>query len=195
VIARWKDRRGAPRGQAMTEMALILPVLLLIVVGTLEFGFAFDHQLTLEYASREGARTGAALSNGDGDANTCATIDAQIIAAVQRVLTSPGSDVDMAEIPEIRIYKAGNDGQELGPVNRWVYSPGNGPEVDGAALDYEVSSANWLPCNRVSDPNPDSIGVSLTYTYRLRTPLTGFLGFVSLPMSDYTVMALSPTDF
>ena len=115
----------------MIELALILPVLLMITLGTLEFGFAFDHHLTLEYASREGARTGAGLSDGEGDTAVCDTIDAQIIAAVERVLTSPGSDIDLAEVPEIRIYKAGADGQELGPVNRWTYSPSAGPLVDG----------------------------------------------------------------
>jgi Flp pilus assembly protein TadG len=179
----------------MVEMVLILPVLLMLTLGTLEFGFAFDHHLTLEYASREGARTGAALSNGDGDATVCSTIDPQIIAAVQRVLTSPGSDVDMNEVPEIRIYKAGTNGQELGPLARWTYSPGAGPMVDGQRIDYVLASTNWPPCSRVSDPVPDSLGVSLTYTYRFQTPLQALLGMASIPMGDHTVMPLAPTDF
>ena len=141
LLARW--RSPDTRGQSMIELALILPVLLMITLGTLEFGFAFDHHLTLEYASREGARTGAGLSDGEGDTAVCDTIDAQIIAAVERVLTSPGSDIDLAEVPEIRIYKAGPDGQELGPVNRWTYSPNAGPLVDGERIDY-VAGIGWL---------------------------------------------------
>ena len=188
-------RDAGERGQSLVEMALILPLLLLIVLGTLEFGFALDHHLTLEYASREGARTGASLSNGDGDVTVCDTIDDQIVAAVQRVLRSPGSDVDISQVPEIRIFKAGASGQELGPVNRWTYSPGAGPLVDGARLDFVEASVGWAPCARVSDPVPDSIGVSLSYTYHFRTPLTSLMSMVSVPMSDRTVMALSPTDF
>lgn len=179
----------------MVELALILPVFLLIILGTLEFGFIFDHHLTLEYASREGARTGATLSNGDGDSAFCATIDPQIIAAVERVLTSPGSDLAMNEIPEIRIYRAGVNGQELGPVNRWTYSPGAGPVVDGENLDFVQASAGWPACSRIaSGANPDSVGVSLGYTYRYRTPLTQLFGIFSLTMTDRTIMPLAPTD-
>ncbi len=190
---RWAQA-GHARGQSLVEMVLILPVLLLITIGTLEFGFAFDHHLTLEYASREGARTGAALSNGDGDATFCATIDAQIIASVQRVLDSPSSDVDMAEVPEIRIYRAGANGQELGSANRWTYSPGAGPLVDGRRLDFVEASAPWQACSRQSQPNPDSIGVSLVYGYQLRTPLMTMFGMAEIQMSDRTVMPLAPTD-
>jgi len=193
LAGRWHRRQA--RGQAMIEMALILPILLMITLGTLEFGFIFDHHLSLEYASREGARTGAALSNGDGDATVCATIDGQIIAAVQRVLTSPGSDIDTSEVPEIRIYRAGADGQELGPVNRWTYTPGSGPVVDGAQLDFSQASVGWPACSRISEPNPDSVGVSLTYTYRYRTPFANLIGINSLTMADRTIMPLAPTDF
>jgi hypothetical protein len=187
--------RQAPRGQSLVEMVLILPVLLMLTMGTLEFGFAFDHHLTLEYASREGARTGAALSNGGGNPTVCSGIDPQIIAAVERVLTSPGSDVDLDEVPEIRIYQAGVNGQEQGPVARWTYSPGAGPMVDGQRIDYVLASSNWPSCSRVSDPVPDSLGVSLTYTYRFRTPLRALLGMTTIRMHDQTVMPLAPTDF
>ena len=37
---------------------------MLILFGMLEFGFVFSHNLTLQYATREGARTGALLANG-----------------------------------------------------------------------------------------------------------------------------------
>ena len=38
----------------------------------LEFGIAYNHTLTLGLATREGARTGASL--GDGNPSTCAQI-------------------------------------------------------------------------------------------------------------------------
>ncbi|HWM73882.1 MAG TPA: TadE family protein [Nocardioides sp.] len=187
-------RRDEPRGQALIELSMVLMVLLMLTLGTIEFGFAFDHHLTLEYATREGARTGAALSNGDGDSAVCATIDAQIVAAVQRVIQSPGSAVDAADVPEIRIFRSGADGQELGAANRWTYSAGAGPMVDGTRIDYVSAATPWPPCSRVSGPVPDSVGVSLTYTYRFQTPLSALIGFATIPMGDRTVMPLSPTD-
>ena len=39
-----------------------------MLLGMLEFGIAFNHQLTLGYATREGARIAADLVNGGGDA-------------------------------------------------------------------------------------------------------------------------------
>jgi len=47
------------RGQTLVEMALVLPILLLIIFGIIEFGRIFNAHLTLTHASREGARAGA----------------------------------------------------------------------------------------------------------------------------------------
>jgi len=181
-------------GQSLLEMAMILPLLLMIVLGTLEFGMIFDHHLSLEYATREGARTGSALANADNVVADCANVDKQIVAAVERVLTSPGSDIDASQVSQIRIYKAQANGNETaGFVNTWVYTPGAGPVVDGAALDFSPSSAPWNPCARINvQTNPDQLGVSITYFYGFRTALGGFLGNASLTMVDRTVMTLNP---
>jgi Flp pilus assembly protein TadG len=40
----------------MLEMALILPLLLLILMGIIEFGRAYNARITLTHATREGAR-------------------------------------------------------------------------------------------------------------------------------------------
>jgi Flp pilus assembly protein TadG len=44
------------RGAAAVEFALLLPVLLLIVFGIIDFGRALNAQVTLTQAAREGAR-------------------------------------------------------------------------------------------------------------------------------------------
>ena len=48
-------------GQSMVEMALILPVLLLIVMGILEFGRAFSTKQAVTHAARLGARKAVVL--------------------------------------------------------------------------------------------------------------------------------------
>ncbi|ACB85885.1 TadE/TadG family type IV pilus assembly protein [Natranaerobius thermophilus] len=50
------------RGQALVELAFVLPVLLLLVFGIIEFGSIFHAQLTLNNASREGARHGVLIA-------------------------------------------------------------------------------------------------------------------------------------
>lgn len=46
------------KGQAMVEFALILPILLLLVMGIAEFGMMFNAYLSVQNATREGARIG-----------------------------------------------------------------------------------------------------------------------------------------
>ena len=47
------------RGAAAVEFALLLPVLLLLVFGIIDFGRALNAQITLTQAAREGARLAA----------------------------------------------------------------------------------------------------------------------------------------
>ncbi|HYC07828.1 MAG TPA: TadE/TadG family type IV pilus assembly protein [Candidatus Binatia bacterium] len=213
-------RRRRSRGQALVEYAIIVPAFMLLLMGMLEFGFVFNHNLNLEYATREGARTGAALANGgtsncptvpstsDGiDPNvTNPDIDAYIIAAVQRVLTSPGSPIDITQVSQIQIWKndPANPGQPISnEINTWTNTGvGSGLTVDTQKLDFtETSTRQWHICERNnSTVPPDSIGVSIKYTYKMVTPLAAVLkffgpgGVASLPMGDQTVMALNPTN-
>jgi Flp pilus assembly protein TadG len=47
------------RGQALTEFALVLPIIALLLFGVIQFGIAFNNYLTLTDAVRAGARKGA----------------------------------------------------------------------------------------------------------------------------------------
>ncbi len=44
-------------GQAIVETALVLPFLLLLILGMIEFGWILNGQITITSAAREGART------------------------------------------------------------------------------------------------------------------------------------------
>jgi len=207
------DPRVGSRGQALIEFAIIVPAFLLILTGMLEFGFVFNHNLNLEYATREGARTGSALANGG--VSNCPSLntsdgltldpDPYIIAAVQRVLTSPGSPVDISQVSQVQIWKndPANPGVALaGKVNTWANTgSGTGPTVDGVKLTFTQSSRNWHVCERDNGSvPPDSVGISLKYTYKFVTPLAGVMTFFgpggasTLSMSDQTVMSLNPTN-
>ena len=212
----------AARGQGVVEFAIILPAILVLLLGVLEFGFAFDHHLTLEYATREGARTGAALANGGnppgcgvGQSPDRSFVDPMIVAAVERVLTSPGSPVAVDQVSRITIYRADAGGNATGDVNAWDYAPGAGPAVGGTRLDFAPASPGlgdtigWRSCGRDNTWDrrtspwtpPDSLGVSITYTYRPVTALSSVMGFfgggrgpAAIEMRDRSVMALNPDD-
>jgi Flp pilus assembly protein TadG len=54
--------KNPERGAALVELAVVLPFLLLILVGIIEFGLLFYNQQVLTNSSREGARAGIALN-------------------------------------------------------------------------------------------------------------------------------------
>lgn len=197
------------RGQSLVEFSMLVPVFMIVLLGLLEMGYVFDHTMTVSYATREGARSGSAFASGNTTTMPCVTsvdVDKHIVAAVQRVLEAPGSQVVISTIDSIRIFKSNTSGQEVpGVVNVWTYAANAGPTVDGAPLDFVQASSSWNACTRDNTWNgvgapPDSIGVSISYRYTFVTPLSAVMGFFGPPggagltISDRSVMALNPTD-
>ena len=54
------------KGQALVELALVLPILLLLVFGIVEFGRIFGTYLMVTHGAREGARA-AAVGTADSE--------------------------------------------------------------------------------------------------------------------------------
>jgi len=65
-----KRSREGERGQALVEFALILPVILLVMVGMLEFARAWNLHQVMTDAAREGARRAAIQDVGLGHEQT-----------------------------------------------------------------------------------------------------------------------------
>ena len=63
-------------GQAIAELAITLPILLLILCSIIDFGWFFSNQLTLSFCSREGARYGMVNSEG---ANAVQNIEDRVL--------------------------------------------------------------------------------------------------------------------
>ena len=59
--------RGKKRdlGQGLVEFAIALPVVMLVIMGTIEFGRLMITNIAISSASREAARFGAAVGNDD----------------------------------------------------------------------------------------------------------------------------------
>lgn len=58
AVLRREGKRSGERGQSAVEMALVLPVLLLVLFGITEFGRLLGAYVTVQNAAREGARLG-----------------------------------------------------------------------------------------------------------------------------------------
>ncbi|PKM44519.1 MAG: pilus assembly protein TadG [Firmicutes bacterium HGW-Firmicutes-8] len=60
------DFRKTEQGQAIVEMALVLPILLMLIFGIVEFGRILNTYMIVTDLSREGARKGA-VGGTDGE--------------------------------------------------------------------------------------------------------------------------------
>ena len=81
-------RGGDERGAALVEFALALPLLLVVIAGIVDFGFAFQRQEVITNAAREGARL-AVLPGYDATA-----VEGRVRAYVQQGLALNNAAVD-----------------------------------------------------------------------------------------------------
>ena len=88
TIERWAGR--SRRGQALVELALVLPIILVLVIGMLEFARAWNLHQALTDATREGTRR-AVLANAVWDQDS-------VRAAVWRGLAQAGYDPAYATV-------------------------------------------------------------------------------------------------
>lgn len=104
------------RGQSLVEIAIFLPVLLIILVGIVEVGHALTAYLVIANAAREGARFGVAGGKEEG------------ITTV--ILNSTRLDVT-AERADIYVIRARLNA--AGEVEKWkeAHTYGDGPETSG----------------------------------------------------------------
>ncbi|MGC4122013.1 MAG: pilus assembly protein [Myxococcales bacterium] len=87
--ARHRQARNQ-QGASAVEFALVLPLLLLLVMGTIDWGYYFFTEQIVVNASREGARAGSLATLGDASS--------QASVAAAQYLTRAGLDSSRATI-------------------------------------------------------------------------------------------------
>lgn len=78
------------RGQGMVELALVLPLLLLLLAGIMEFGQVMHQYLVVTEAAREGARSAAVGSDDAVVTSTVKTAASTIDKGTLEVNINPG---------------------------------------------------------------------------------------------------------
>lgn len=75
------------RGQSLVELALLLPVLLLLVIGVADFARAFYMSIEVQDAARAGAQYGLTNSSDTTGMQTAATNDAPDVSGMTATAT------------------------------------------------------------------------------------------------------------
>jgi Flp pilus assembly protein TadG len=82
------NKLRSERGQTMTELALVLPILVVLVLGIAQFGVAFNNYVTLTDAARAAARKGAVSRQASSPTSDCQNAG----YAAGTNLKNPGTD-------------------------------------------------------------------------------------------------------
>jgi len=119
----WREQQGTQ----LLEFALVLPMLLVLAVGTVDFASGFVLKQKLTNAAREGARIGSELSNGD--------ITQPTPNSVQAIRNAVVNYMDNADI---NVTAIGATPTKTG-ATEWTYSGGGAQIIIDRAMTIPVT--------------------------------------------------------
>jgi Flp pilus assembly protein TadG len=90
------------KGQAVTEFALVLPILAVLLFGIIQFGIAFKDYLSLTDAVRAGARKAAVSRNLSDPVGTTRT-----------AVRNAASDLDQSKLPNPDVASTWQPGTDV----------------------------------------------------------------------------------
>jgi hypothetical protein len=174
--ARFVGRRHAA-GQGLVEFSLVLPMFLTILLGIIEFSFAFNAVLAVNFASRNAALLAA---EGGADSGT----DCIVLRSIENDITSPASTM---QVERVEIYQSDRNGTMVGlPTvyvrgGSWTCEYAGGFEITvpytQAADAYPYDErCNYLAGCSEAHPALDLVGVKITYRHLWVTPIRSFIG-------------------
>ena len=181
-----RQRSTGERGAAAVEMAIIVPVLVLMAFGMLEFGIAFKQKLTYSHAVNQATRNATVMG-------TDQYADIEILNALEAGLSG-----DLSKVTWVDIFQADSNGDK---VVYGRYAPDAGgcgwspcPDPDLGTPTYG-SPEDYKPCNRdivLDAGGVDTIGVQIQYTHSW---ITGVLGIPAQTWHETARARLEPDLF
>ena len=155
------------KGQAIVEFALIMPILLLVIIGLIEFSFVLNARNTVLFASRDGSMLAAEGGSLDGT-------DCVVLQKIDGDVVSPATTL---RVQQIQIYWSDRNGDQIGS-NVNVYTRGGTTSCtysDGTTITvpYTLTSPGYVESSRCnvlagcggSHTTIDTIGVRVTYQH------------------------------
>jgi hypothetical protein len=159
----------------MVEFAIVLPVFVVLFFGMIEFGFYFNAQLSLNFATRDASLLAAEAGSKDSNA------DCVILRKVDEDLSAPTSET---RILRIHIFQADLTGASTGLEQ--LYTRGGSTACPGGGTVPYTLSTNTFPfttrcaqlegCGASTSEPLDTVGVRVDYQYAWVTPMAYLIG-------------------
>src|SRR6266513_2929911 len=181
------------KGQAIVEFAMLLPVLVLLLIGIIEFSLVWNSRNTVLFASRDGSMLAAEGGSLDGT-------DCVVLQRVEGDVVSPSAAV---RIQQISIYWSDRNGDQIGS-NQNVYTRTGStsctyPDGTTITVPYTLTTAGYPESARCSvlagcggsHTTMDTIGVRVTYQHFWATSFIRFAGN-SVTFTETTITRAEP---
>lgn len=181
------------KGQAIIEFAMLLPLLLLLIVGLVEFSFVWNSRNTILFASRDGSMLAAEGGSIDGT-------DCVVLRRIESDVVSPSRAI---RVQDITIYWSDRNGDMIGS-NQNIYTRSGTttcayPDGSSITVPYTLTTAGYLESTRcnvlagcgASHPTVDTIGVRVTYQHFWLTSFARLAGS-GITFSESTITRAEP---
>lgn len=123
-----RDRGAA----SLVEIALLVPILLLLIFGVWSVARAFDVKNTMDDAVREGARFGASVDPWDADSPDA------VLAVIESELGASAIYPTTVTVRCTELIEAGDDGCTIDGTDRVTAAPRDQIVVDVLFEDYDL---------------------------------------------------------
>jgi hypothetical protein len=159
-------RRLLRRGQALVESLLVLPLVVFLLLGTLQLFMIFQAKIMAQYAAMRAVRAGA-LNRGSCDAMMRAAIasvlpttaDTSNAQKYKKALEQYGANLNLGtKVPLVEIYR---ESPTLAAV--------------AMGIPYNAMFDTPLPPKGAQAPDPMTLKAGLLYWYRLRIPFADYV--------------------
>jgi hypothetical protein len=170
------------RGATLVEMAIVLPILLLLVFGIIELGLAFRTFLGASSAASAGSRVVALM--GNDPESDC--------EALREIAATLGDGDALESLAFVEIYRADGGGNQR-ETNRYTYLSGDPSDCDNG---WARGAFAWDPIDRqtlVGSRPLDIAGVKVVVEHDWVTDLPPFTG--SFLVEETTLTRLEPEAF
>lgn len=184
--------QGHGRGQVVVQFAMVIPLFILILVATIEFVFVLNAQLSITYATRNGALLAAEAGTGPGA--DCAVLRSIEGDAVTGEVASVSPPAQTSAILSVEIYLSDQNGTPIPAGNPkrniWTRTGSTAcgyPANLAYTVPYTLTTAGYPEASRCNNHNGcalqggnpviDTVGVRITYAYTWHTPLSALLAW------------------
>jgi hypothetical protein len=182
----------------MVEAAIVVPLLLFLTFGAIEYGLAFRDSASVAASTRTGARTASALPAADCTPSNCGTVNSESFWDGARIAVNDSLKDLTHSVPiELVIFKADpTTGKPFGGLTYDTCNDCYRYNWSAVSKAFPSTTANasggyWTPAEQKADicaGKSDAIGVYVKAQHSFLTNLFG----TSTTYDHATVMRLEP---